>query len=126
MKIEPTIEPATEDDIGKFSMGQGWPTLRAWVGKVEDEPIALFGLARGADARWYAFFDITDAARPFKKAIVRTGKMLMDEARKMGLPYVYAQADENEPLSVRWLRSLGFEIDPRSGILMRWKNDMER
>lgn len=123
MKASPSIEPATVDDIGKFSMGQGWPTLRAWVGKEGDEPIALFGLARGADARWYAFFDITDKARAHKKTIVRTGKMLMDEARKMGLQYVYAQADKNEPMAVRWMQSLGFELDPRSQILMRWKND---
>jgi len=123
MKPEPTIEPATPEDIGKFSMGQGWPTMRAWVGRLEGEPIALFGLARGTDARWYAFFDITDKARPFKKAIVRTGKMLMEEARNMGLRYVYAQADEEEALAVRWLKSLGFEIDPRSQALMRWKSE---
>jgi len=123
MRASPSVEPATPDDISKFSMGQGWPTMRAWVSKEEDEPIALFGLARGADARWYAFFDITDKARAHKKTIVRTGKMLMDEARKMGLQYVYAQADENEPLAVRWMKSLGFKLDPRSQILMRWKND---
>ena len=126
MRADPSIEPATVEDIGKFSMGQGWPTLRAWVGKEGDEPIALFGFARGSDARWYAFFDITDKARPYKKTIVRTGKMLMDEARKMGLRYVYAEPDQDEALAVRWLRSLGFEIDPRSGVLMRWENDMER
>lgn len=106
-------------------MGQGWPTMRAWVGKVEGEPIALFGLARGADARWYAFFDITDKARPHKKAIVRTGKMLMDEARKMGLRYVYAFPDPREPLAERWLQSLGFEFDPRSDARMRWTNGRE-
>jgi len=116
------IEPATAEDISKFSMGQGWPTLRAWVGKEGDEPIALFGLARGSDARWYAFFDITDRARPHKKTIVRTGKMLMDEARKMGLRYVYALPDAREPLAERWLRSLGFEFDS-TGARMRWKND---
>lgn len=121
MKAE--IEPATAEDIGKFSMGHSWPTLRAWVGKEGDEPIALFGLARGSDARWYAFFDITDKARPHKKTIVRTGKMLMDEARKMGLRYVYADPDPKELLAVRWLRSLGFEIDLRSQSLMRWKNE---
>jgi hypothetical protein len=126
MSPKAIIEPATPEDIGKFSMGQGWPTMRAWVGKVEGEPVGLFGLARGPDGRWYAFFDITDAARPHKKTIVRTGKMLMDEARKMGLRYVYAEPDQDEALAVRWLRSLGFEIDPRSGVLMRWENDMER
>lgn len=97
--------------------------MRAWVSKEEDEPIALFGLARGADARWYAFFDITDKARAHKKTIVRTGKMLMDEARKMGLQYVYAAPDPQEKLATRWLRSLGFEVDQRSCALMRWKND---
>lgn len=119
MKVE--VEPATVDDIRFFARDQQFPTMRAWAAREDGEPIALFGLSRGPDARWYAFLDITDAARPHKKTIVRTGKVLMDEARKMGLRYVYAQCDENEPLAARWLRSLGFEADPRSGVLMRWK-----
>lgn len=117
-----SIEPATPEDIKLFARDEGHPTLRAWVGKEDGETIALGGLAREADGRWYAFFDITDKARPHKKQIVRTAKMVMDEARIMGLRYVYAQPDENEPMAIRWMKSLGFDHDPRSGTLMRWTN----
>lgn len=121
MSVE--IVPAGAADVSKFARGQLRPTMRAWVGKEADEPIALFGFARGPDARWYAFFDITDKARPHKKLIVRTAKTMMDDARRMGLRYVYAQIDENETLARRWMRSLGFADDPRSGgQLMRWVN----
>lgn len=123
MKVE--IGPAGPEDIAYFARGD-WPTMRAWVGKEDGEPIALFGFSRNTDARWVAFFDITDKARRHKKLIVKTGRMLMDEARRMGLRYVYAQPDENEIMARRWMRTLGFAEDPRTGgHLMRWVNEAE-
>lgn len=118
MKVE--IGPASPEDIAHFARGDGsWPTMRAWVAKEDGEPIALFGFSRNTDGRWAAFFDITDKARWHKKLIVKSGRMLMDEARKMGLRYVYARPDPEELLAERWLQSLGFE---RVGTLMRWTN----
>lgn len=117
-----SIEPARQEDIKQFARDEGFPTLRAWVGRESGEAIALFGFARQPDGRWYAFFDITDKARRHKKQIVRTARMVMEEARKMGLRYVYAQPDPGESLAVRWMQSLGFDHDPRSGTLMRWTN----
>lgn len=122
MKPEKYIGPATDDDLDFFSRGQEWPTVRAWVAKLDGVPVALFGLARAVDARWYAFFDITDAARPYKMTIVKTARMVMDEAQRMGLRYVYAVPDDREPLAMRWMQTLGFRPDPRSHILMRWEN----
>lgn len=116
------VEAATVEDILLFARDMAAPTLRAWAGKEDGETIALFGLARGQDGRWEAFFNITDRARPYKVLIGIAGRAMMREARKMGLRYVYAVPDENEPTAVEWLTSLGFEPDPRSGTLMRWKN----
>lgn len=104
-------------------MGAEYPSMKAWAGKVDGKPVALGGLARDAEGRWIAFFDITDEARAYKRAIVRTGRLVMQEARKMNLRFVYAMPDCEEPLALKWLGRLGFEPDPRSGgVLMRWKN----
>jgi hypothetical protein len=119
-RMSARVEPATEDDIRLFAR-DNLPTLRAWAGKVDGETVALFGLAR-EDGRWWVFFNITDEARPYKVTIAKAAKMLMAEARKMGLAYVYAVPDENEPMAVRWMLSLGFKPDQRSGSLMRWTN----
>ncbi len=116
------VEPATVDDIRKFAGEDEYPTMKAWAGKVDGETVALGGLARDAEGRWIAFFDITDEARPHKKLIVKTGKMIMEQARQMKLRFVYAMPDCNEPLAIKWLGRLGFKKDIRSGVLMRWEN----
>lgn len=118
-----SVEPATQEDIHAFAQDASAPTMKAWVGKVDGKPVALFGLARNMDGRWWAFFDITDEARPYKVTIVKTARTVMDEARKMGLRFVYAFPDPKEPMAVRWMERLGFERDPRSGLLMRWQNN---
>jgi hypothetical protein len=119
-KIE--IVPASEDDL-KLFYDEIPPTLRAWSAREDGEAIALFGLARRPDGRWHVFFEITERARRYKVTIVRNGRMVMNKAREMGLAYVYAVPEEDEPMACRWLSSLGFEPDPRSAYNMRWTND---
>lgn len=117
-----SVEPATAEEISQFAGTEEYPSMKAWVGKVDGKSVALGGLARDADGRWIAFFDITDEARPHKKLIVRTGRMIMAQAREMKLRFVYAMPDCNEPLAIKWLERLGFKKDRRSGVLMRWEN----
>jgi hypothetical protein len=117
-----SIEKATKEDVEFFSNDAPKPTMKAFVAKKDGKPIALFGLARELDGRWYAFFDITDEARPYKVTIAKTARKIMDEARKMGLRFVYAVPDEEEPMARKWLERLGFKTDKRSGVLMRWEN----
>jgi hypothetical protein len=45
--------------------------------------------------------------------IARSAKRLLAAAKKDGIRYVYAKADETEPGAIRWLTSLGFEYSPR-------------
>lgn len=115
-----SIEPATPEDIALFARDGQYPTMRVWAGKEDGKTAALFGLARDPDGRWYAFFNITDTARPYKIAIGLMGRVVMREAKKMGLRYVYAVPDENEPTALEWLTALGFEH--RAPKLMRWTN----
>ena len=114
------IRLASREDIEAFSEQPNKPTVKAWLAEKDGRIIALFGLSlqRG---RWVVFCDLLEEARNYKMTIMRCGKRLMSEARAMNLRYVYAEADANEPGAVKWLQSLGFELDPRSAVLYRWE-----
>ena len=119
------IRPATRADIEAFSDLPNKPTVRAYVGEVDGKIVGMGGLARNK-GRWIAFCDLTPEAREYKVTIVKTAKRIMEDAKKAGHRFVYAQPDLNEPNAVRWLTSLGFEPDQRSGgILYRWSLDKE-
>lgn len=94
--------------------------MKAWVGEVDGKIVGMGGLAL-SHGRWFAFCDLKDEARKYKMAIVRAGRDIMADARSMGIPFVYAEADVDEPMAMKWMRSLGFEIDERSGFLMKWR-----
>jgi len=115
------VRPATREDIEAFSDMQNKPTVKAWVGEVDGRVVALGGFALQA-GRWVAFCDLTEEARLHKMTLMRTGKRVMDEAKKMGIRYIYAEASPQEVGAVRWLESLGFKLDPRSVYLYRWES----
>jgi N-acetylglutamate synthase-like GNAT family acetyltransferase len=113
------VRLATREDIERFVDLANKPTIKAFVGEVDGQIVAMGGLAfsRG---RWFAFCDLVDAGRHHKFGIARTAKRVLAEAKAQGIKYVYAEADPNEPGAVRWLARLGFERDPRTQYLYRW------
>jgi hypothetical protein len=113
------VRRATREDIASFSDMENKPSAVAWVGVLDDKIIALtgFALIRG---RWFLFLDLTEEARKHKITMMRTAKMIMAEAQKQGIKFIYAERDEDEPKSEAWLRSLGFDLDPRSDYYFRW------
>jgi hypothetical protein len=113
------VEPATREDIEAFSDIPNKPTMKAWAGKIDDQIVLLGGLAF-KQGRWFAFCDLKDEAREHKFALARAAIRVFEDARAMGIRYVYAEADPDEPTSHRWLTSLGFTLDPRSEYLYRW------
>lgn len=113
------VRPATREDIAAFSDMENKPSARAWVGELDGKVIALSGLAL-IGGRWFLFLDLTEEARKHKVTMMRAAKMIMAEAQKQGIRVIYAERDEDEPKSEAWLRSLGFEIDPRSQHYYRW------
>lgn len=119
-RSEPIVRLATREDIDAFFGDRTKPTIKAWVGELEGRPIGIGGLALSG-GRWIAFCDLTPEARRYKRAIVKTAKLIMDEASRSGIRFVYAEADADEPMALRWLASLGFEWDERSGRLFRWR-----
>jgi hypothetical protein len=114
------VRVATREDIDAFSDLKNKPTVKAWVGEVDGQIVAIGGLAL-INGRWHGFCDLREPARKHKFTIARTAKRIMDEAREMGVRFVYADMDTNEPTALRWLTSLGFEPDPRTLIYYRWR-----
>lgn len=122
MRSSPVIRPATLADIEAFSPTQMKPTLKAWVGEVDGKIIGLGGFAFSG-GRWFGFCDLNEEARKYKLTIARTARMVMEEAKKQGIRFVYAEVDKDIPGAARWLKSLGFSLDPRSLSLYRWEGN---
>jgi RimJ/RimL family protein N-acetyltransferase len=120
------VRPATREDIAAFSPLEGKPTLKAWLAEIDDEAVALGGLAL-VKGRWIGFLDITERGRDCLKrnlgvrvAMIRAVFMVLSEAKKQGVRYIYAQADTNFPKAAELLEKFGFSLDPRSQFFHRW------
>jgi hypothetical protein len=113
------VRPATRTDIKAFYPDGGTSTVKAWVGEVGGRIVGIGGLAF-AKGRWVAFLDLTEEARPYKISIVRAARAAMSETAKSGHRVIHAGADIREPAAKRFLTSLGFEPDMRTG-LFRWR-----
>ena len=119
-RSSPILRRATREDIEKFSPLPNKPTILAWVGELDGEIIGIGGLAY-SKGRWFAFCDLKEEARKHKMTIARAARKTMNEARNLGIRFVYADMDKNEPMARKWFERLGFEPDPRSGYLYRWR-----
>ena len=116
---KPVIRPARREDIQSFAPGKLAPTVRALCMEEDGKVIAIAGVWF-AGGRWRAFADLPGPARKYKIRIIRAAKNFFEELRRDGIKIIYAETDANEPRSLAWLRSLGFELDARSRILYRW------
>ena len=113
------VREATRADIASFSAISDIPTVRAIVGEIDGKIVALAGIALGK-GRWFAFCDLCEDVRPYKMTIARTAIRFLDECRRDGIRFIYAQASLVEPGAISWLTRLGFTLDPRSQQLYRW------
>lgn len=113
------IRRATAEDIATFSSLENKPTILAWVGEEDGKIVGIAGFAF-SKGRWFGFCDATERARKHKIMFARAAIRAMEEMKSMGVKYIYADLDRYEPGAERWLRSLGFTVDPRSLYLYRW------
>jgi RimJ/RimL family protein N-acetyltransferase len=113
------VRHASREDIDTFSSMANKPTILGWVGEIDGKIVAIGGLAF-TKGRWFGFLDLKDEARPFKMTIARNAIRVLCEAERLGIKYIYAEADKRETGSERWLKRLGFELDPRTANLYRW------
>lgn len=115
-----TIRQATREDIECYLEQHQKFTIKAMVGELDGEIIA-FGGAVLHKGRWLGFFDLTEKSRPYRMHIMRGAKRFLAMMRKDGVKYIYVEAEPTEPKAKMWLHSLGFEQDPRTQHLYRWK-----
>src|SRR5574342_1041077 len=99
------VRSATHEDIALFATPSGMaaPTIRAWVGDLDGKPVAIGGMAV-VKGRWCGFIDVTEEGRSLLKnnvyvraAFVGTAVKGLREARRMGVRFIYAEADMNYP-----------------------------
>jgi hypothetical protein len=114
------VRNATRADIESYAGRPSAQTIRAVVGDLDGRIIGIGGMYLQS-GRWYAFADLPEEARKYKVHIIRAAVRFLADARRSGVRIVYAVRDEGETGSLKWLTSLGFEIDPRSMIFFRWR-----
>lgn len=114
------VRKARPEDFEAFYLHEeSMPTVRAWVGLLDDWPVMIGGVARGQEGRWYAFFDIKEDGRFAKKTIVRAAREFFEN---LDAKYVYAMIDDREKNARKWAERLGFKQDPHSTQFVRWEN----
>jgi hypothetical protein len=124
--VKITVRDANQQDIAAFAKDMTSPTLRGWVGEVDGKVMALGGLAI-VGGRHIAFLDVTDEGRNLlksslhvRKALIRTARMVMEDARNRGVRFAFAEAEMKYQLADKMLEHLGFKPDPRAPDLYRW------
>lgn len=104
---QPEIRQATAEDLVAF---YGYPqerSTKAFVAVLDGKPVAIAGVCyegRGRPPRFYS--EMKPEMRPYRKAIVRGARLMLDSLRGM---HALAIASQEEPGSVRLLLHLGFK-----------------
>ena len=119
-KYSPIVRRATRADILSFSELERNPSTRSWVMEIDGRIVAMGGVAL-INKRWFAFFDAEDEALPYKMTIMRSAIRFLKEQQKSGTRIIYAELDWTKPNAARWMQSLGFELDPVTQYLFRWR-----
>lgn len=105
----PVIRPATRDDLDKlFGKGKFNLTCNAVVGLVRGKVVGGGGIAHTGGKLW-AFCDLKPSAYRYKISIVRAASQVIEDAKARGAKRIWAEADPDKPMAVRWIMSLGFK-----------------
>jgi len=113
------LRHATRADIAAYSDMADKPTIKAMVGDLDGRLLGIGGMAF-IDGRWFAFCDVTEEGRAYKRAIIKAALDVMRDAARDGVKYIYADPDPKEPGAIPWMERFGFRPDPRSSRLYRW------
>lgn len=108
---DPRIEtrPATAADIAAFYDEPPGERLRAWVMDVDGVPSAVGGVSFVNEESPLIFSRLTDRIRPYKFAIFKGAKLLMQYLARMRYPML-AVADPDEVTARNLLAFLGLKL----------------
>ena len=125
------VRPATPEDIASTALAYNMrsiPTMKAWVGEVDGVRVGVGGIWLLA-GRWILFIDITAHGRALlgknlyvRAALVRAAVTALREAKRIGIRFVYASAEQPYPRSEDLLLKLGFAVDHRAPGWYRWSS----
>tara|TARA_R110002074_G_C12558458_1_gene667616 strand:- start:13966 stop:14334 length:369 start_codon:yes stop_codon:yes gene_type:complete len=119
----PTVRPATQRDLVSFYGEAPAQSVRAVVADLGGEIIAVGSLVYLSGSVMGLRMEIKPEMRRYKVSLHRGAKMLLDMAKRAGIPAVAAVRDAREPRSSQWMTRLGFEhvSDNQDGEVWIWR-----
>ena len=112
------IRRATREDVEAFGELPHSPTIKAWVGDVDGRIVGIGGFYF-YKGRWVGFCDLTEEASRYKVSFIRAARLAMDDMKRAGHKFIYAEVDPDYPMAPKWVGRLGFQ-KTKSGI-WRWR-----
>lgn len=117
---QPEFRPASAADLEAFYGHPPPYSMKAWVAVLDDQPIAVAGVAyvRGMPPRMFS--DLKPSMRAYRKAIVKGARRMLGAMEGITALTV---ADPSETGSRRLLERLGFEFvgHGHTGPVYRWR-----
>lgn len=119
----PVLRPATLSDLVSFYGSAPAQSVRAVVADLDGVIIAVGSLVYLSGSVMGLKMEILPEMRRYKIVLHKGAKMLLDMAKKAGIPAVAAIRDASEPRSSQWMTRLGFEhvSDNQDGEVWVWR-----
>lgn len=93
--------------------------MKAIVGLIDDEPVAVAGIAFQG-GKVFAFCNLDERAKRFPVLMHKTALKILNDASDAGHRYIFATVG-SEPTARTWLRRLGFEPVDGDETVMLWQ-----
>lgn len=116
------IRPTTKADCEAF-YGQEIPyRIKAYTGLLDDEIIAIGGIAHPPESDVMAFADLTGDARARAVSLHKFARKVLSEAKEAGVKRLLATVERSEPAAERWLKRLGFTPLTMDNEVWEWRD----
>lgn len=112
---KPELRPATRADITAafthlYGEARSIPVrVFGYTGSVDGKVIAVGGIAMYPNGARVAFCDISDEGRKYPLSLHRGAKIVLKQARQLGIKRVVVGIDDNHEKTPNWLAHLGFK-----------------
>lgn len=103
-----TLRPTYAEDIASIIGGPPGSRVKCITALADGKIVGIGGLVYPPDGTVWASALILDEARRYKAAIYRTGREVLELAKRSGHRRVYAKAEANRPGAAAFLARLGF------------------
>lgn len=115
--MTPELRPATRADV-EAAFNHLYGETRAvpvrffgYTGSVDGKVIAVGGIALYPSGARIAFCDISDEGRRFPLSLHRGARLVLKEARRLGIRRIAVGLEDNHEKTANWLAHLGFKSE---------------